>query len=575
MKPMVTQNEEFIKKLIGQMDLNQKVGQMMVFGFCGPIITPDIIGLITKYHVGGLRISQKFRGMSMAHDVKPGTKPDERLKRSIQNPSGNYRDYSDFASATSASAYEYAEVLNKLRKFSVERDLGIPIHFTVDQEGSACDDVLGGQRLFPHPKGISTSKEPELSYKIALQNGRQLKALGVNMTHSPVLDVNTNPLNPEIGSRSYSEDTDIVIEFAKEATRGYLEAGVVCTGKHFPGRGESVSDAHWGLPLVDLSIEKLKDKHIRPYVELIKCGLPAIMTAHSRYPALGVHEIPGSTSKRIITDLLRNELGFEGLITTDNMMMGGVLKKYEMVDAVIRVIEAGHDLVLCRDETPLRVKIIEGVVNAIKSGRISEDRINDSVMRILRMRQDQGLFNGNCMADPTEAQSITNDPEVVQVTLEAAKKSTVVLRDTDNLLPLAKDQNILLIEQIFPTQQFANNMYSHPGLLWESLSRHTTSIGCVEIGYVPSESDIARIERRLDESDLLVMTNYYYHKAASSNNELVRKMKNMGKKVIVVANTPYSFAAPDDFGTVIVCYQPGGPEHMDAVASLILGGNGA
>lgn len=561
-----------IDTLLGQMSLEQKVGQMMVFGFCGPIITPDILELIRKYHVGGLRISQKFRSLSLVNDVKPGTTPDAMTQRSIHYPTGIFRDFSDFSAATSASAYEYAEVLNTLRAASQEREGGIPIHFTVDQEGSACDDMLGGQRLFPHPMGIAASGDPSLAYRVALQTGRQLKAVGVNMTHSPVLDVNTNPLNPEIGSRSYSGGTDEVIAYAREAIRGYTEAGIVSTGKHFPGRGESVSDAHWGLPVVDLSLEKLTDEHLRPYQELIASGLPAVMTAHSQYPALGVEGIPASTSHRVITKLLRCELGFEGLVTTDNMMMGGILRKYEMVEAVIAVIKGGHDFVLCRDETPLRLRILSGVTAAVRQGEIKESRIDASVQRILGMRYDQGLLGAPVQAvDPGEAQAITNDPEVVQVCLESAQKSTVLLRDEDNLLPLARTQRTLLIEQVFPTQAFSNNMYSHPGLLWEALCRQSDHVGSVEIGNLPSEKDLARVERRLDEADLLIMTNYYYHKAASSNSDLVRKIKALGKQVIVVSNTPYVFGAPEDFGTVIVCYQPGGPEFMDAVARIIFG----
>lgn len=559
----------FLDDLLGRMSLEQKVGQLMVLGFCGPVITPDIIDLIRKYHVGGLRISQKFRFMSITHDVKPGTQPDESTMRSVYYPEGNHRDFSAFKAPTAASAYEYAKVLNKLRAISMDRPGGIPLHFTVDQEGAACDDMLGGQRLFPHPMGIAASGDPSLAYRVALATGRQLKAVGVNMIHSPVLDVNTNPLNPEIGTRSYSAVTNDVIAYAREAIRGFLEAGLICTGKHFPGRGESISDAHWELPVVDLDLETLMDQHIRPYKELIAAGLPAVMTAHSRYPALGVNDLPASASKRVITGLLREELGFQGLVTTDNMMMGGILRKYEMVEAVIEIINAGHDFVLCRDETPLRLRMIEGVVEAVEDGRITESRIDESVLRILAMRYDQGLFNGDGIVDPTAAQEIIDDPQIVATTEEAAQRSTTLLRDRGKLLPLLKDQKVLLVEQNFPTHEFSNNMYSHPGLLWESMCKHSQAVGCVEIGYVPTAQDEARVKRRLGEADVLVMTNYYYHKNASSNSALVREIMNTGKKIIVVANTPYPFAAPEEFGTVIVCYQPGGPEHMDAVADIL------
>lgn len=559
----------YLDELLGRMSLEQKVGQLMVLGFCGPIITPDIIDLIRKYHVGGLRISQKFRSMSITHDVKPGTEPDESTMRLVYSPEGNHRDFSGFKAPTSASAYEYAKVLNKLRSISMDRKLGIPLHFTVDQEGSACDDMLGGQRLFPHPMGITASGDPNLAYKVALAIGRQLKAVGVNMIHSPVLDVNTNPLNPEIGTRSYSALTDEVIRYAGEAIRGFTEAGIICTGKHFPGRGESISDAHWDLPVVDLDYETLMDQHIRPYKELIDAGLPAVMTAHSRYPALDVNDLPASASKRVITGLLREELGFQGLITTDNMMMGGILRRYEMVEAVIEVINAGHDLVLCRDETPLRLRMLEGVVAAVKEGRIAESRIDESVIRVLGMRYDQGLFNGDGIVDPVAAQEIIDDPQVVATVEEAAQNSTTLLRDREKLLPLGKNQKVLLIEQNFPTHEFSNNMYSHPGLLWEAMCRYSQTVGCAEIGYMPTGLDKERVKRRIGEADLLVMTNYYYHKNASSNSELVREVMRSGKKVIVVANTPFQFAAPEDFGTVIVCYQPGGPEHMNAVADIL------
>ena len=173
---MDERKKSLIGNLMNRMTLEQKVGQMMVFGFCGPIITPDIVDLIQKHHVGGLRISQKFRTMSMVHDVKPGTEPDANIRRSIHTPIGNHRDFSGLKAATSATAYEYAEVLNRLRALSQKRDLGIPIHFTVDQEGSACDDILSGQRLFPHPKGVATAKEPKLACCIKLKETESVQS---------------------------------------------------------------------------------------------------------------------------------------------------------------------------------------------------------------------------------------------------------------------------------------------------------------------------------------------------------------------------------------------------------------
>ncbi|MFQ5769762.1 MAG: glycoside hydrolase family 3 protein, partial [bacterium] len=398
--------EKWVDELLGKMSLEQKVGQMMVFGFAGPIVTPDVVELIQKYYVGGLRISLKFRTQTLFHDQKPGTQPNENVFRSLQYPSGLNRDYADPSQCTACTPPEYAEVLNRLREYALDRRLGIPLHFTIDQEGNGSDDLICGQRLFPHPMGLAAAGEPELAYRVAVAIGKQARAIGANMIHSPVLDVNTNPRNPEIGTRAYSDRTEEVIKYALQSLRGFQETGLIATGKHFPGRGESEADAHWGLPSVNLDLQTLKDVHIAPYRALIEAGLPAVMTAHCRYPALGVTDVPGSTSEKVIKELLRGELGFTGVITTDNMMMGGIIQRFEIREAIIQAIQAGNDLILYRDESPQRIRIIEAVLAAIRESRISESQIDASVGRILRMRWDMNLVENGGKIDAEKADQV-------------------------------------------------------------------------------------------------------------------------------------------------------------------------
>ena len=149
--------DQWIDTLLGKMSLAQKVGQMMVFGFAGPIITPDIVEMIEKYHVGGLRICLKFRTQTLLHDLKPGTKPNKNVLRSLEYPHGKHIDYADPSRCTCCSPEEYAGVLNKLRDYALDRDLGIPLHFTIDQEGNGSDDLINGQKLFPNPLGITAT----------------------------------------------------------------------------------------------------------------------------------------------------------------------------------------------------------------------------------------------------------------------------------------------------------------------------------------------------------------------------------------------------------------------------------
>jgi len=564
-------SDRWVDNLLGAMNMDQKIGQLLVYGFCGPVITPDVVDLVRNYHVGGLRVSLKFRCMNLFHDVKPGTTPEDWTLRSLHLPEGLNRDFSFTSPCTHCTPPQYAETLNRLRDFALDRPGGIPLHFTIDQEGSGSDDLICGQKLFPHPMGIAGSGDEQLAYRVALAVGKQARAVGINMIHSPVLDVNTNPRNPEIGTRSYGDTPKDVTRYAIEALRGFREAGIIATGKHFPGRGESMSDAHWGLPSVDLDLKTLEEIHMAPYLKLIPAGLPAVMVAHSLYPALGAGETPASCSPSVVTQYLRGALGFEGVITTDNMMMGGLLQKYELCEAVLRAIQAGCDLVLLRDESPIRIRIIERLREAVSIGELTEDRIDESVRRILKMRWAMGLSDGGGKVDPDEAQRSVEDEEIARVATEAARRTILLLRDEQDLLPLLPDRKVLLVEQVFPTHQMANDMDAHPGLLWEEMFRLSDNVGSVEINNVPTENDRRRVLRRLDEADIVVSTNYYYHKAASSNTPLVREILKSGKRVIAITNTPYEFGAPRDLPTVMVVFNPGAREHLRAVAETIYG----
>jgi beta-N-acetylhexosaminidase len=543
----------------------------MVFGFCGTSITPDVVELIKKYHLGGLRISQRLRCLTIFNDIKPGEQPDESTRRSLVKPYGKNRDCSLIKNCTSVTADEYADALNRLRTHALERELGIPLHFTVDQEGNGNDDMLCGQRLFPGPMGLASSGDTDLAYRAALATGMQLKALGVNMMHSPCLDVNTNPNNPEIANRAYSDNPADVTKYALATLKGLQETGIIATGKHFPGRGESEADAHWGLPSVNLDRETLLREHVAPYRELIKAGLPAIMLAHSCFPALGVTGIPAGMSKDLIHNFLRGELGFDGVITTDNMIMGGILKQYEMSDAIVEVLAAGCNLVLMRDESPIRIKIIEKVLDAVKTGRLAENTIDDSVKRVLGMRWDMGITENGGIVEPSTAASILNDKFIVNTAAQAAKKCIIVLRDKDKLLPIKPEQKVLLVEQIYHTHWEANNCYCHPGMLWEAMCELSENVNSVEIATTPSNEDIERVRSRLNEADTVVFTNYYNHKSPSNYNEFIGELYKMGKKVILISNTVYELTNPPEISTVIVVGTPAGCENLKTAAELLYG----
>lgn len=560
---------KWVDNLMGRLTLEQKVGQLMVFGFAGPFITPHVVELITKYHVGGLRIAQKFHGGTA--EGRRGNKNNGSYKQFNMNtysrPSGLN------TKRINCTPEEYAEVLNTLRDYAMERKDGISLHFVYDQEGEGTD-FLFNQRLFPYPMGLTVSGDPSLAYRVALAAGRQARALGANMIHSPVLDVNTNPKNPEIGPRAYSDRPDVVAKYALQSLKGYSEAGIICTGKHFPGRGESEQDAHFSLPVVNMSREELMKTHVAPYKVLIEAGLPAVMAAFTAYPALSDEEIPGATSYKIITKLLREELGFQGVVTTDNIQMKGLLSKYELGEAVIRCLNAGCDLILFRSESPATIYVLESVIRAVKEGRYSERQLDESVQRILRMRWDMGLAENGGKVESAKAGEPFNDEFIVNTAKEAAQKSVLLLRDEEKLLPLTREKKVLLVEQIHHFHSFINNMYSHPGMLWEEMRKFSDNVAVTLINEKYTESDMAAVMNRIENEDfdLIVSTSYYNYRSHAIMVPFLYELKRFNKPIVIVANTPYeNFAVPADFPTAVVSFCPSGRENINAVAQVLFG----
>jgi beta-N-acetylhexosaminidase len=562
---------------MGRMNLDQKVGQVVVFGMNGTVATPDMLELIAKHHVGGVRISQKARLTTLAtlHSyARPGDQHTDMTLKSVRPPAGLCKDYSFSNHPPVLSAGQFARFLNTLRNASLERELGIPVHFVIDQEGNGTDDLLGGARLFPHPMGLAGTRDTELAYRVGLCTGRQAHATGINVVQA-VLDVNTNPGNPEVGPRSFGDRPQDVCKWAERFFRGLKDAGVTACGKHFAGRGESTADAHWALPTVDLDRKTLLRDHLAPFVRLMEADLlPSIMVSHCIYPSLGDSVMPASLSRTVLTDFLRGELGYNGVVITDNMMMGGIILKYEMSDAIVMALQAGCDLVLCRDESPVRQHILAKIASAVRSGGIPEAELDAKVQRILAMRWDMGLAKpASCIADPERADAAIRSPLVVRTAREAAEKSVLLLRDAAHHLPLSPDKRVLLVEQTFVTQVASNNEDCHPGLLWEEMCRLSPNVGCIELSDLPGEGEIARLRRRLanDTFDAIVTTNYFHYKVGGSIAALVKEFIATGKPVIVVANNPFEFCVDPAFPTALICYQPASREHMRVVAEAVYG----
>jgi beta-N-acetylhexosaminidase len=563
--------DEFVNGLISKMTIQQKVGQCFVLGFVGTILTPVTLQRIRKYHPAGIRTFVNLRAKTAAHDpYATGGKFADRVARP---PKGNVKDYLTDVPVTHISNKEYSMMLNSMKKAALENGLGIPLHITLDAEGGFSSDFcLNGTNLFPQPMGITRTGDKELAYEVAWAIARQVTALGFNWIHSPVLDVNTEPMNSEISIRSYSPDPDEAAEFALEALKGYKTGGLITTGKHFPARGPSIADAHHGLPVIDIPEDELR-KHLIPYQRLIKAGLPCIMTAHTAYTAFDDKDKAATLSKKILTDLLKGEMGFNGCITTDDITMGGIVERYEVADAVIEAINAGCDLILMRDDSALVDEVIPRVIEAARLGRISEERLNDALFRSLSVKHEYGLFENGNLTDPEKASEGIQDRKVIDITKKAAEKTTFILRSEPGVLPVANMDKALLIEQVTPLQLIINNFEYHPGLLWRYLYEKFPDLGSVEATMAYDESDEKRIisHIELDQPETIIITNYHWRRGANGN-EFVRKLHKLypDKKIIVVTNNHYPLTTDDEYRNVVLQYSAD-KEAYQLVANILMG----
>jgi beta-N-acetylhexosaminidase len=466
------------------------------------------------------------------------------------------------------TAAEYRDTLMELQRLAMERPLGIPLHFSFDQEGGTSADFnFGGVKIFPKPMGIRASGDPSMAYEVARAVSRQGRAVGFNWIHSPVLDINTDPQNPEIYTRAYSDNAETVAQYALESCRGFKEGKMIATGKHFPGRGDSAVDAHYEIPVINVPRDTMLKRELLPYKILIGQGvLPSVMIAHSIFPAYDGDDI-ATVSKRILTGLLREELGFDGVITTDSMTMGGVAVRYGVANACAMSVEAGADLVLMKAESGLVGETVEAIKGLVTSKRLSMDELDKKVGRVLGLKYEYGLFTNGSLWHETPEEAI-NAPEIAALSKKAARRSVVVLNDIQNALPLSNGNKMLIIEQ---TNKTPNDIHWHPGVLYKHCMKYNRRADYLETEYTCNDADKEAARANIGAYETVVVTNFYIRSKLSNNEfitDLIRKHPNI--KFVVVTNTPYRLSIPQDSRTTVLTLSTA-PDSMEAVAGVLFG----
>lgn len=551
-----------IQEIIKEMNLEQKIGAVLTLGFAGTIPRKHIYEYITKYHCGGLRLSPIFR--------KFGNYVDPISGEVIVNV--ECKDKIKGVEPAHFNANEYKEILDELKELAAKRPLSLPLHFSFDQEGGTSANFnFGGVELFPKPMGIRASGNPENAYEVAKAVAEQSLSVGFNFLHSPVLDINVEPSNPEVCTRAYSDNADIVSKYATETCKGLKEAGMIATGKHFPGRGASAVDAHFSLPVIDVDKKTLLERELKPYKDLIdKDLLPSIMIAHSVYPAIDPEDV-ATVSKKVVTGLLREELGFQGVITTDSMTMGALATRYGVARACAMALEAGCDMVLMKAENYMVEETIHAIKQFIEEGRISMEELDAKVTRILSMKKEYGMFEQE--TSKTKPEAVIEKIKATGLAERLAYQSILPMNHMEGrILPLDKLKKTLVIEQL--NNNVPNDFHWHYGYLYNQCLKLGANVDSFEIDYMVSESDTELVLKMIQEYEAIIVTNFY-SRSKTANNKLVAKIQeSFNGPVIIVNNTPYKLSTPENAKNVLTTLATS-PRNLKAVARIIYEGEEA
>ncbi|MFJ2032399.1 glycoside hydrolase family 3 protein [Streptosporangium sp. NPDC087985] len=284
----------------------------------------------------------------------------------------------------------------------------IPLLLGADQENGVVSRLAPLVTDIPGASVIGSTGDPSLARKAAKVTGTELRALGINLDFAPVADVNINPRNPVIGPRAYGSDPKKTALMVAAAVQGFHDAGIASTAKHFPGHGDTNVDSHSGLPVIQHSLSQWSRLDAPPFAAAIGRNIDAIMSAHVVMPKLDPSGDPATLSKPILTGLLREKLGFDGVVSTDALDMAGVRKKYGDGQVAVRAILAGVDLLLMPPDYP---KAYQAVLAAVKSGKISAERLDQSVRRLLKLKAARGLLDRAPVADPDRAERVLRSAE--------------------------------------------------------------------------------------------------------------------------------------------------------------------
>ncbi len=435
---------------------------------------------------------------------------------------------------------------------------GLPLLIAVDQEGGLIAHLTDGFTTFPAPMLITATGDPELAYAVGEAIGRELAAVGINMNLAPVADLETNPNNPIIQRRSFGSDPNLTAPIVASFARGLQGAGVLATLKHFPGHGDTSADSHVVLPVVNHPRERLEAVELVPFQAGVAAGAEAVMVAHIWYPALEPQEnVPATLSHNIVTGLLREDMGFDGLIMTDALAMDAIDTIYSYEDATVMAVQAGVDLLAFGTNAGLQTQgqAIQAVVDAVRAGLIPEERINASVQRILDVKARYGILDWQPLDIATASERVNQEAheELVSTLFRAG---VTLVYDDRGALPFDADSSVAIVYPATRTQIMRECEAYHPAIDWVGVSQS------------PQEEEIAWARSAARRNDTVVV--FTQNAVDDPQQQTLVNVLPPENTIVVALWSPYDWTAFPDISGYVATYSPLRPA-VPAACALLFG----
>ncbi|MEV5969830.1 glycoside hydrolase family 3 protein [Streptomyces sp. NPDC051921] len=522
------ESEVAVRRILAGMSLEEKVGQLFVTRVYGHSATaPDqadidanlkelgvrtAAELVERYHVGGVIY------FAWAH---------------------NTRD-----------PHQIAGLSNGIQRAALAKATPIPVLTSVDQEHGVVARVGRPATLMPGAMALGAGGSYADARKVAQIAGTELAAIGIRQDYAPVADVNVNPANPVIGVRSFGADPEAVATLVSAQVKGYQQAGVAATAKHFPGHGDTAVDSHTGLPVIAHTREQWSTLDAPPFRAAIAAGIDSIMTAHIVVPALDPSGDPATLSRPILTGILREQLGFDGVVVTDSLSMEGVRTKYGDERVPVLALLAGVDQLLNPPNLDLAWK---AVLKAVKDGELTEERLDTSVFRILKLKAKLGLFTHPYVTDDGVDRAVGTAAHLAHAD-RIAEQTTTLLVNEGGLLPVSR----LSHPKVLVVGADPASPSSTTGPPTATLAGALTELGftarALSTGSAPTAAKIAEAVAAAAGQDLVVVGTYNVS-ATSTQRTLVARLVETGVPVVTITlRNPYDVARLSGQRATLVTY---------------------